>query len=52
MTVFVAGGSGTIGMGGYLARASDPPPGNMVMWRGLARLTDIVIGFEMAKTCG
>jgi hypothetical protein len=26
--------------GGYLARASDPPPGNMVMWRGLVRLTD------------
>jgi hypothetical protein len=22
-------------LGGYLARASDPPPGNMVMWRGL-----------------
>ncbi|RWN55186.1 hypothetical protein [Mesorhizobium sp.] len=22
-------------LGGYLARASDPPPGNTVMWRGL-----------------
>jgi hypothetical protein len=22
-------------LGGYLARASDPPPGNMVMWRRL-----------------
>ena len=32
-------------LGGYLARASDPPPGNMVMWRGLARLTDIELGF-------
>ena len=21
-------------LGGYLARASDPPPGNTVMWRG------------------
>ncbi len=31
-------------LGGYLARASDPPPGNMVMWRGLARLTDIELG--------
>lgn len=35
-------------LGGYLARASDPPPGNLVMWRGLARLTDIVLGFQMA----
>lgn len=34
---------------GYLARANDPPPGNTVMWRGLARLTDIEIGFSMAK---
>jgi len=31
-------------LGGYLARASDPPPGNMAMWRGLVRLTDIEIG--------
>jgi hypothetical protein len=26
-------------LGGYLARTNDPPPGNMVMWRGLSRLT-------------
>lgn len=32
-------------LGGYLARSKDPPPGNMVMWRGLSRLTDIEIGF-------
>ena len=31
-------------LGGYLARASDPPPGNTVMWRGLSRLTDIRLG--------
>lgn len=31
-------------LGGYLARASDPPPGNMVMWRGMSRLTDIALG--------
>lgn len=31
-------------LGGYLARASDPPPGNKVMWRGLTRLTDIRLG--------
>jgi hypothetical protein len=32
-------------LGGYLARAKDPPPGNTVMWRGLSRLTDIELGF-------
>jgi hypothetical protein len=36
-------------LGGYLDRASDPPPGNMVLWRGLARLTDILLGFEVAR---
>jgi hypothetical protein len=34
-------------LGGYLARASDPPPGNTVMWRGLSRLTDIGIGADI-----
>jgi len=32
-------------LGGYLACAKDPPPGNTVMWRGLSRLTDIELGF-------
>jgi len=27
-------------------------PGNIVMWRGLTRLTDIQLGYEMAQTCG
>jgi hypothetical protein len=36
-------------LGGYLARASDPPPGNAVMWRGVSRLTDIHLGFLLAK---
>lgn len=31
-------------LGGYLARASDPPPGNIVIWRGLSRLADIQLG--------
>lgn len=31
-------------LGGYLARASDSPPGNLVMWRGMSRLTDITLG--------
>lgn len=35
-------------LGGYLARASDSPPGNLVMWRGLARLVDIQLGFNLA----
>jgi hypothetical protein len=30
-------------LGGYLARANDPPPGNTVMWRGMSGLTDIVL---------
>ena len=37
-------------LGGYLARAGDPPPGNMVIWRGLSRLTDIEIGFQLGST--
>jgi len=39
-------------LGGYLARAKDPPPGNIVIWRGLSRLTDITIGFQLAKDVG
>jgi len=35
-------------LGGYLARAHDPPPGNMVMWRGMSRLTDIRLGATIA----
>lgn len=34
-------------LGGYLARTNDPPPGNMVMWKGLSRLTDIELGFQL-----
>jgi len=40
-------------LGGYLNRADDSPPGNMVMWRGLSRLTDIELGFLMGvEICG
>ncbi|MFD3264377.1 IS4 family transposase [Phenylobacterium ferrooxidans] len=35
-------------LGGYLASAADPPPGNTVVWRGLTRLTDIKLGAEIA----
>ena len=34
-------------LGGYLARSSDPPPGNTVIWRGLSRLVDIQLGFML-----
>ena len=38
---------------GYLARASDPSPGNTVVWRGMARLTDIHLGFLIGiQSCG
>jgi Transposase DNA-binding len=40
-------------LGGYLARANDPAPGNIVMWRGLSRLTDIELGARLgAKIVG
>jgi hypothetical protein len=34
-------------LGGYLARASDPYPGNKVIWKGMERLADILIGVEV-----
>jgi hypothetical protein len=34
-------------LGGYLARNSDPPPGNETIWRGLNRLVDIQLGVIM-----
>jgi hypothetical protein len=40
-------------LGGYLARASDPPPGHTVMWRGWSRFMDIKLGAAIANaTCG
>jgi hypothetical protein len=40
-------------LGGYLARAHDPPPGTTVMWRGWSRLIDIKLGATLtARTCG
>ena len=35
-------------LGGYLSRRHDPPPGNMVLWRGFVRLMDIQLGYEIA----
>jgi len=40
-------------LGGYLARRRDPPPGNLVLWRGFKRLVDIHLGFALARNnCG
>jgi hypothetical protein len=35
-------------LGGYLGRSRDPPPGIVVLWRGLSRLPDIELGMEVA----
>jgi hypothetical protein len=35
-------------LGGYIARSHDPPPGNIVMWRGWRRLMDISAGYNLA----
>ncbi|MHA4875610.1 hypothetical protein, partial [Enterococcus faecium] len=34
-------------LGGYLACNHDPPPGNMIVWRGLTRLHDIALGISI-----
>lgn len=39
-------------LGGFLGRSRDAPPGNMVLWRGIARLTDIHLGFSLARDVG
>jgi hypothetical protein len=40
-------------LGGYLARARDPPPGNTVIWRGWSRLMDMMLGADlMQPRCG
>ncbi len=36
-------------LGGHLRRAHDPPPGNQLIWKGMARLTDIELGYLLAK---
>ncbi len=39
-------------LGGYLNRKRDGPPGNMVLWRGMARLTDIHMGYCLGRDVG
>jgi len=36
-------------LGGYLARARDPDPGNIVIWRGLSRLNDLTLGYTLGR---
>lgn len=36
-------------LGGYLDRASDPPPGTTVIWRGMSRLADLVEGARISR---
>jgi hypothetical protein len=41
-------------LGGHLGRSRDPPPGIIVLWRGLSRLADIELGVEIVEQthCG
>lgn len=39
-------------LGGHLGRKGDGPPGAKVLWRGLRRLHDQVLGFQMARSQG
>ena len=39
-------------LGDYLNRKSDGPPGNLVLWRGIARLTDIHLGYCLGRDVG
>ena len=36
-------------LGSYRARASDSPTGNTAMWRGMRRLADMQLGFNLAS---
>ena len=38
-----------LGLGGYLDRNNDPPPGTTVIWRGFSRLADLTDGFQAAN---
>jgi hypothetical protein len=39
-------------LGGFLARKSDGEPGPMTLWRGLESLSQMTLGYQLAKTCG
>ena len=39
-------------LGGYLNRRHDGPPGHTVLWRGMTRLADIQLGYDLDHSCG
>lgn len=39
-------------LGGFLARRGDGEPGVITLWRGLQRLHDLVLGFDLARSMG
>lgn len=34
-------------LGGYIGRSNDPPPGPKVMWKGLSRMSDFAMAWEV-----
>jgi hypothetical protein len=36
-------------LGGHLGRKGDGPPGAKVLWRGLTRLHDRVLGYQLPR---
>ena len=34
-------------LGGYIGRNNDPPPGPKVMWKGLTRMADFAMAWEI-----
>jgi len=34
-------------LGGYLGRATDPPPGHQLMWQGYTNLQMMCMGFAL-----
>ena len=39
-------------LGGYIGRNNDPPPGPKVMWKGLARMADFTMAWEVYVESG
>jgi hypothetical protein len=39
-------------LGGFLARKADGEPGPMTVWRGLECLSQLTLGYQLAKLCG
>ncbi|GGB11321.1 hypothetical protein GCM10011491_44060 [Brucella endophytica] len=37
-------------LGGYLTRKHDPPPDNIVVWRGMTRLHDIAVDISIGSS--